>query len=440
MCIRDRSTWGERKQINKKKSRREAGQQQQQMTLIHTNTVQLAYLSIVAIHVLAYLIEVPVFIQLFVNAMACIYIGSYRAIHLSSPEKLKEEGIQSIETMSTKDAYMFPVYGSCVLLSIYFVFKFIDKSLLGYVFTAYFTFLGVLCVMQIFETHLETFMPKQKKQILINREFTIDLKIYKNEIKFELSTLRLVCFFLALIPTVLYLIFKNWVTNNIFGVCFSIVGIESLVLPNFKVGFILLWGLFFYDIFWVYGTDVMLTVAKSVDAPIKLIFPVNLAVDPPKFSMLGLGDIVIPGIFVALCLKYDFDKLLASKKSVKEFAPEYFRWCLCGYAVGILATFQVMVIFNHAQPALLYLVPGVCLSILLLAFIRNEIKTLFKYEESDVRKHLQEIKEKQITTHKKPAVRRKPLVRRAQSSSHFKAAEEQLGSIPASKVPFNCFL
>jgi minor histocompatibility antigen H13 len=69
----------------------------------------------------------------------------------------------------------------------------------------------------------------------------------------------------------------------------------------------MLWGLFFYDIFWVYGTDVMITVAKSIDAPIKLMFPYNLLEVPPKFSMLGLGDIVIPGIFVALALKYDID-------------------------------------------------------------------------------------------------------------------------------------
>lgn len=65
-------------------------------------------------------------------------------------------------------------------------------------------------------------------------------------------------------------------------------------LPNFKVGSILLWGLFFYDIFWVFGTDVMYTVAKNINAPIKLLFPVDLLADPPKYSLLGLGDIVIP--------------------------------------------------------------------------------------------------------------------------------------------------
>ena len=47
--------------------------------------------------------------------------------------------------------------------------------------------------------------------------------------------------------------------------------------------------------------------AKSFDAPIKLLFPRALEEGSKltPFSMLGLGDIVIPGIFVALVLQYD---------------------------------------------------------------------------------------------------------------------------------------
>ena len=37
-------------------------------------------------------------------------------------------------------------------------------------------------------------------------------------------------------------------------------------------GVILLAGLFVYDIFWVFCTPVMVAVAKSFDAPIKLLF------------------------------------------------------------------------------------------------------------------------------------------------------------------------
>ena len=47
--------------------------------------------------------------------------------------------------------------------------------------------------------------------------------------------------------------------------------------------------------FWVFGTDVMVSVAKGLNAPIKILFPKALGVTPVPVSMLGLGDIVIPG-------------------------------------------------------------------------------------------------------------------------------------------------
>uniref|UniRef100_A0A915DP94 Uncharacterized protein n=1 Tax=Ditylenchus dipsaci TaxID=166011 RepID=A0A915DP94_9BILA len=85
---------------------------------------------------------------------------------------------------------------------------------------------------------------------------------------------------------------------------------------SFKAGTILLSGLFLYDIFWVFATDVMTTVAKGIDAPILLMFPQDLMrsgwMDASKHGMLGLGDIVIPGIFVALL--HRFDNFIGSKK------------------------------------------------------------------------------------------------------------------------------
>ncbi len=52
-----------------------------------------------------------------------------------------------------------------------------------------------------------------------------------------------------------------------------------------------------YDIFWVFGTDVMVTVATKFDAPMKLLFPRAFATadSDQQNSLLGLGDIVIPG-------------------------------------------------------------------------------------------------------------------------------------------------
>lgn len=62
---------------------------------------------------------------------------------------------------------------------------------------------------------------------------------------------------------------QHWIANNLLGFAFAVNGIELLHLNNVVTGCILLGGLFFYDIFWVFGTNVMVTVAKSFEAPIK---------------------------------------------------------------------------------------------------------------------------------------------------------------------------
>jgi len=213
---------------------------------------------------------------------------------------------------------MFPVYGSAVLFGLYVLFKFIDKSLLSTLFNVYFSFLGLLCLMGLLEDIIHPYLPTLRKVNLFKIDYNFPALKFAglDKIQFDFNQLNLLSLAISLVPTIYYFMTKNWITNNIFGIAFSISGIQSIILPDFKIGFILLWGLFFYDIFWVYGTDVMVTVAKSLDAPIKLLFPLDLTSVPPKFSMLGLGDIVIPGIFVALCLKFDIDRSLLKDKLI----------------------------------------------------------------------------------------------------------------------------
>lgn len=202
------------------------------------------------------------------------------------------------------------------------------------------------------------------------------------------------CFIGSAIICGLYVWTHHWLTNNIIGILFCTFAIRNIFLGNFKVGMGLLVALFFYDIFWVFGTDVMVTVAKNIDGPIKLLFPKQPIIsDPTKdLSLLGLGDIVIPGIFVSLCLRYDFLRFWKnsecdrSEKSVTEKFDEcpkpYFWACMVGYLLAILTTVVIMIVFKHGQPALLYLVPGCCGAVLLTAFMRKELTELWNYDES----------------------------------------------------------
>lgn len=91
--------------------------------------------------------------------------------------------------------------------------------------------------------------------------------------KFEFSTGRILSILISAVPVGIYFATRHWALNNMFAILFTIMGLKSLSLSSTKTGLFLLWALFFYDIFWVYGTDVMVTVAKNLDIPIKILFP-----------------------------------------------------------------------------------------------------------------------------------------------------------------------
>lgn len=177
---------------------------------------------------------------------------------------------------------------------------------------------------------------------------------------------------------------KHWLANNALGLAFSLQGVELISLGSAQVGALLLAGLFVYDVFWVFCTPVMVSVAMSFDAPIKLLFPrpkgagslaaaaasaaassaANAtasallgAASPPvpkperPFNMLGLGDVVIPGIFVAIVLRMDMSRAAAARAAGAPPPPAYFPLVLASYVLGLGTTIGVMNVFNAAQPA-----------------------------------------------------------------------------------------
>lgn len=100
----------------------------------------------------------------------------------------------------------------------------------------------------------------------------------------------------------------------------------------------------------------MVNVATKIDAPIKILWPKSMTFSTARgFTLLGLGDIVVPGIFVALALRYDYHRASKSGVTPARFSKPYFWAAMLAYIVGLSTTIMVMHVFKAAQPALLYL-------------------------------------------------------------------------------------
>lgn len=308
-------------------------------------------------------------------ALLPIFIGSFRSVKFHKEQK---DNGDKPETMSSKDAAMFPIIASCALFGLYVFFQIFSKEYINMLLTGYFFFLGVLALAHILSPIVCKLLPAGFPNQQYHLLFTQGSGAKKEDVmNYEFDRRDLVTLALCSVVGVWYLLKRHWIANNIFGLAFSVNGVEFLQLNRVSTGCVLLGGLFFYDIFWVFATDVMVTVAKSFEAPIKLVFPQDLlenGLAAENFAMLGLGDIVIPGIFIALLLRFDM--------SLKTKGKTYFYASFVAYILGLLATIVVMHYFKHPQPALLYLVPACIITPISVALLKGDIHAMFSYEDS----------------------------------------------------------
>ena len=192
---------------------------------------------------------------------------------------------------------------------------------------------------------------------------------------------------------------ENFTLNNL-EACFIVTTwLELLGVNSFRTAVALLSGLLFYDVFWVFGSgealkvlsqlsktnaflpengSVMADVAMSpmIAAPTKLLFPRDSIEASFKFSLLGLGDILVPGLLVGLLLRFDSKKNDAGEQT-------YFKSSLGAYGLGLCASFAASFLSGTGQPALLYLVPLTVGSAVAVGLQRAEVKELWNFKIQD---------------------------------------------------------
>jgi minor histocompatibility antigen H13 len=112
--------------------------------------------------------------------------------------------------------------------------------------------------------------------------------------------------------------------------------------------------------------------------------------------MIGLGDVVIPGLLASLCIRCDLIQAfkVGKEKAVKDDLKEevgsyiqkemgcyYFNAMLIGFVLGLVCTYSAMIVTGHAQPALLYILPSMAIVYLVSSFLRNEFVKMLSYNE-----------------------------------------------------------
>ncbi|XP_040372499.1 signal peptide peptidase-like 4 isoform X2 [Rosa chinensis] len=147
-----------------------------------------------------------------------------------------------------------------------------------------------------------------------------------------------------------------WIGQDILGIALIITVLQIVRVPNLKVA----------------RGD------KSGEDGIPMLLKIPRMFDPwGGYSIIGFGDIILPGLVVAFSLRYDW-------LTNKTLRTGYFVWAMTAYGAGLLVTYVALNLMDgHGQPALLYIVPFTLGTFLTLGQMRGDLKVLWTRGEPE---------------------------------------------------------
>ncbi|EAY12621.1 Clan AD, family A22, presenilin-like aspartic peptidase [Trichomonas vaginalis G3] len=293
------------------------------------------------------------------TAVLAVGLGSYFAA--------RDISNISSSVLSSSRVKSYPFMAGISLLSINLMFTYLDPYYVNLGFTFYFGLAGTNSIWFL----LRAFFGKKSRKLFTyphSKSILFEFVIPSEPVDFLLSDLPL--YIIGVVINVIYFTTKNNLANNIIAFSVAFYGVLSIRVEKFTSAAPLLWSLLIYDVFFVYQTDVMTSVAQKLEGPVKLV--INL--HGHGNSVLGLGDLVLPGIFISTCSRFDhFIKKVTGRRSPYWFIAMVF------YATAMGVTDYVCYKTRRGQPALLFITPLVTIPILFTALVRREYRAFCSY-------------------------------------------------------------
>ncbi|KDP25425.1 hypothetical protein JCGZ_20581 [Jatropha curcas] len=287
----------------------------------------------------------------------------------------KVVGVSSVVDINTTSAVLFVLVASCFLVMLY--------ELMSYWFVELLVVLFCIGGVEGLQTCLVALLSRWFKHA---GESYIKIPFFG-----PLSYLTLAVSPFCIAFAVVWAVYRNvsfaWIGQDILGIALIITVLQIVHVPNLKVGTVLLSCAFLYDIFWVFVSkkffheSVMIVVARgdrSGEDGIPMLLKIPRMFDPwGGYSIIGFGDILLPGLLIAFSLRYDW---LANK----SLRAGYFLWAMIAYGLGLLITYVALNLMDgHGQPALLYIVPFTLGTFLALGKKRGDLNVLWTRGEPE---------------------------------------------------------
>ncbi len=284
----------------------------------------------------------------------CIMLVAFIYVYLSTYMKLNFKFVKEVQQASDVKWYHIfyaVIIGSCLLVAIYLFKKYISiilNILIGFESWLCVHYASLFFIMQI------------GKKICSNNKHR-ELNHKKCRTLFDMNTYEIISAIISAFLIMFYFITRHWILNDIICFCLAFTSLSFIILKSFMLCFLCLFAFFIYDTFWVFYSqkifkeNVMVVAATSIQIPIKIEFPILFSNNPIKNCMLlGLGDILLPGVVIKYCRRFD---LIRQKIKPKLKGMSFYVFNMLLYFVSVALAMIMMFVFNHGQPVLFYISP-----------------------------------------------------------------------------------
>lgn len=136
---------------------------------------------------------------------------------------------------------------------------------------------------------IESFLPTKT---ILNFSAEV-INIYETKI----TRLNVISFIFIFILTAFWYSTNLIWSGNLLAQFLSILVVTQISFDKFDIAFSIMWLLFIFDIVMVFQTELMVTVAKEIDLPLGI----KALNAEGRTRLMGLGDIIFPGLFIAMC-------------------------------------------------------------------------------------------------------------------------------------------
>lgn len=284
-------------------------------------------------------------------AILCVGLGSF----ITNCEGAKAPA----DVLTAARARRYPYIAAVALTSLNVLFERLGPTMVNFTLMFYFGLAGANAIWFLLRT---VFRPYGRVLFMFPKSHTIltEFVLPGRPVPFHASDVPL--YLIGVGINLFYYQSRDNITNNVIAGSIAMFAVMSIRIEKFTSAAPMLWSLLIYDVFFVYSTDVMQSVARNIQGPVKLVYGKERGM-----SILGLGDIVLPGLFLSVCAR--FDQFM--KKLTGRWSP-YWTVAMIGYVVAIVTTDVVCYLSGQGQPALLFITPLVTVPTVALALYRRE--------------------------------------------------------------------